>query len=417
MNNAKKSLVPHRRFKEFQNAGAWEQYKLGDVATIVGGGTPSTKIADYWDGAINWYSPAEINEQVYMNNSERKITEHGLIKSSATMLPVDTVLFTSRAGIGKMAILGTEACTNQGFQSIVPRKKELDSYFIYSMKSQLKHYGETHGAGSTFVEVSGKQMAKMPTLLPKYEEQVRISSMFKELDSLITLHQRKLNKLKKLKSAYLTEMFPAKGECKPKRRFVGFIDNWEQRKLGDISDVTKLAGFEFTNYVQYSSTGSIIALRGLNVKDGELVLDDVKYIDKSDFSKLKRSKLYIGDILFTYVGTIGQLAVVPLSNKFYLAPNVSRIRVFNKINQFFISYQMETNDFYNHIIFPLIATSSQPALSMTNIRKFKLNVPSTDEQQKISKLIKIVKNYVDLQQRKIDKLKKLKDAYLNEMFV
>ena len=137
----------------------WEQRKLGEMADIVGGSTPSTNIDEYWYGDIDWYSPIEIGEQIYVNGSQKKITELGLKKSSAKILPVVTVLFTSRAGIGNTAILAKEGTTNQGFQSIVPHKDELDSYFIFSRTHELKRYGETNGAGSTFVEVSGKQMA------------------------------------------------------------------------------------------------------------------------------------------------------------------------------------------------------------------------------------------------------------------
>ena len=108
------------------------------------------------------------------------------------MLPVGTVLFTSRAGIGKTAILARKGCTNQGFQSIVPHKGELDSYFIFSRTEELKQYGETVGAGSTFVEVSGKQMANMELMMPKtMAEQKTIGQYFANLDRLITLHQRK----------------------------------------------------------------------------------------------------------------------------------------------------------------------------------------------------------------------------------
>ena len=85
----------------------------------------------------------------------------------------------------------------------------------------------------------------------------------------------------------------------PSYRFADYTEPWEKKKLGDFSDVTKLAGFEFTNHVKYSSTGSIIALRGLNIKNGNIILNDVKYIDESDFSKLNRSKLIINDIMFT----------------------------------------------------------------------------------------------------------------------
>lgn len=196
---------PRRRFAGF--TCTWEQRKLGEVADIIGGGTPSTSNEEYWDGDIDWYSPVEIGEKTYVYSSQKKITELGLQKSSARILPIGTVLFTSRAGIGNTAILAKEGATNQGFQSIVPHKDELDSYFIYSRTHELKRYGETNGAGSTFLEVSGKQMAKMPILIPTLEEQKKIGSFFKELDHLIALHQRKLENLQNIKKAYLNEMF------------------------------------------------------------------------------------------------------------------------------------------------------------------------------------------------------------------
>ena len=183
--------VPEIRFNGFTDA--WEQRKLGELAEIVGGGTPSTSVNSYWDGDIDWYAPAEIGEQIYLESSQRKITEEGLNKSSAKILPIGTVLFTSRAGIGKTTILLKEGCTNQGFQSIVPNKVKLDSYFIFTRSEELKRYGETVGAGSTFVEVSGKQMANMELMMPKtMPEQQQIGEYFANLDHLITLHQRKL---------------------------------------------------------------------------------------------------------------------------------------------------------------------------------------------------------------------------------
>lgn len=197
---------PELRFPGFTDA--WEQRKLGEIADIVGGGTPSTSNSDYWDGEIDWYAPAEIVDQIFVNSSARKITNQGFSNSSAKMLPVGTVLFTSRAGIGKTAILSKEGCTNQGFQSIIPHENELDSYFIFSRTEELKRYGETTGAGSTFVEVSGKQMANMKLMMPKtMKEQIQIGSYFQNLDNLITLHQRKLDHLQDLKKALLQSMF------------------------------------------------------------------------------------------------------------------------------------------------------------------------------------------------------------------
>ncbi|WP_241003749.1 restriction endonuclease subunit S [Lactococcus taiwanensis] len=197
--------VPRVRFTNFENE--WEQRKLGEIASIVGGGTPSTNISEYWEGDIDWYSPVEIGEKIYVSGSRKKITKLGLQKSSAKILPVGTVLFTSRAGIGNTAILAKEGATNQGFQSIVPQISELDSYFIFSRTHELKRYGEVTGAGSTFVEVSGKQMEKMPILIPEFEEQQKIGSFFKQLDDTITLHQSKLNKLNALKQGLLQKMF------------------------------------------------------------------------------------------------------------------------------------------------------------------------------------------------------------------
>lgn len=197
---------PKIRFKGFTED--WEQRKLGELADIIGGGTPSTNNNSFWDGDIDWYAPAEIGTKIYLDSSERKITTEGFNNCSAKMLPVGTVLFTSRAGIGKTAILAKKGCTNQGFQSIVPHEKELDSYFIFSRTEELKRYGEVAGAGSTFVEVSGKQMANMDIMIPSIiDEQKQIGSYFKMIDILITLHQRKLKILKNIKKSMLEKIF------------------------------------------------------------------------------------------------------------------------------------------------------------------------------------------------------------------
>lgn len=205
----KDDTVPEMRLPGFTEA--WEQRKLGELAEIVGGGTPSTGMDSYWDGDIDWYAPAEIGEQIYLESSQRKITEEGLNKSSAKILPIGTVLFTSRAGIGKTAILLKEGCTNQGFQSIVPNKEKLDSYFIFTRSEELKEYGEKVGAGSTFVEVSGKQMANMDLMMPKtMSEQQQIGEYFQTIDHLITLHQCKCDKYSNIKKGMMSDLLTGK---------------------------------------------------------------------------------------------------------------------------------------------------------------------------------------------------------------
>lgn len=196
---------PNLRFKQFNDK--WKYKKLGEVADIVSGGTPDTTKHDYWNGSINWYTPAEVGNKIFVSDSQRKITNIGLENSSAKILPVGTVLFTSRAGIGKNAILKEKGSTNQGFQSIVPKQKFLDSYFIFSMSNILKKYGESHGAGSTFLEISGKELAKARISLPSITEQKNISKVLFKLDTIITLQKQEIDNLKKLKQFLLQNMF------------------------------------------------------------------------------------------------------------------------------------------------------------------------------------------------------------------
>lgn len=185
----------------------WKLKKLSNVADIIGGGTPSTKKSEYWDGDINWFSPVEIGDKEFVSASQRRITEKGLEKSSAKMLPIGTVLFTSRAGIGKTAILSKEATTNQGFQSIVPKENDLDSYFLYSMTSILKRKAEKVGAGSTFSEVSRKQIEQIKLLIPILKEQKQIGRLFQIINRKINKQIHKIELLKQRKKGLLQKMF------------------------------------------------------------------------------------------------------------------------------------------------------------------------------------------------------------------
>ena len=195
------SSVPEIRFSGF--TAPWEQRKLSDLAEIVGGGTPDTNNSAYWDGDIDWYAPAEMEGQRYAKGSVRKITELGLQKSSAKILPAHrTVLFTSRAGIGKMAILQRSAATNQGFQSLV-LKDGTDPYFIYSMGEKIKDMAEGVASGSTFLEISGKMLGNLEVMVPNLKEQESIATFFRVIDDLITLHQRELEAEQQKKKALM----------------------------------------------------------------------------------------------------------------------------------------------------------------------------------------------------------------------
>ena len=197
----------------------------------MGGGTPSTNNDAYWDGDIDWYSPAELGEQVYADRSVRRITQAGYDSCSATLLPAGkTILFTSRAGIGNTAILRRSACTNQGFQSLVVND-DTDVYFVYSMTDRIKKFAEQKASGSTFLEISGKGLAAGEFAFPSKDEQTAIGSMFKQLDHLITLHQRK----------------------RRKRLFTHLLV-WEQRKFVDFVTASGIRNSENLELPSYSVT-------------------------------------------------------------------------------------------------------------------------------------------------------------------
>ena len=388
----KEKVIPQIRFSGFTDT--WEQHKLGEFADIVGGGTPSTSNFEYWDGDIDWYAPAEIADQIFVSSSERKITQQGYDNSSAKMLPVGTVLFTSRAGIGKTAILRKEGCTNQGFQSIVPHINELDSYFIFSRSEEMKRYGETVGAGSTFVEVSGKQMANMELMMPTtMEEQVTIGSFFRNLDSIITLHQRKYDKLTKVKKAMLEKMFPENGSPYPEIRFKGFTDAWEQRKLGDIASDMVAGGDIDKDLILAEGQYPVIA----NALTGDGI---VGYYDKE-------YRVNAPAVTVTGRGDVGH-AKARLVN---FTPVVRLLSVKSEHDVFFLENVINTLKI-------VIESTGVPQLTVPQLAKYEVAFPrQLDEEEHIGAFFKQLDHLITLHQRKLEKLKNIKKACLEKMFV
>ena len=403
---------PRIRFKEFTED--WEQRKLGAIAAITGGGTPSTNISEYWNGDIDWYSPVEIGENRYVSGSTRKITKLGLEKSSAKILPVGTVLFTSRAGIGNTAILQVEGCTNQGFQSITPNSKELDTYFLYTMTPKLKRYGEVTGAGSTFVEVSGKQMEQMNLMIPSLEEQKCVSQLFKAMDDTITLHQRKLEKLKLAKKALLQKLFPKNGSQFPEIRFKGFTDAWEQRKLGELAPLR--GGFAFKSS-EFKTIGIPIVRISNIFSDGSIGGSFAYYIEQNNDENyiLPNNALVIA----MSGATTGKTAVLKNTGsiKFYQNQRVGYFQNNQKYSYSFISTLVKSSVFLKQLDSVLV-TGAQPNISSKDIDSFTFKVPvNIDEQRKISKLFNILDDTITLHQRKLNKLQEVKKGLLQKMFV
>ena len=362
---------PKIRFKGYQED--WEQRKLGELAEIVGGGTPSTSVESYWDGDIDWYAPAEIGEQIYLKSSQRKITEEGLNKSSAKVLPVGTVLFTSRAGIGKTAILLKEGCTNQGFQSIVPNKNKLDSYFIFTRSEELKRYGETVGAGSTFVEVSGKQMANMELMMPTtMDEQQKIGEYFSNLDNLITLHHRKY-----MKNIDLS------------------LFDWEQRKLGEVCSEI---GDGLHSAPEYDDNGKFYFINGNNLINGHIVINskETKRVSEKTFEK-NNKQLDDNTVLLSINGTIGNLAYYQ-GEPVMLGKSAAYLKA-NKIDKTFLYSLLQTTAVMNNFMLSLTGTTIKN-LGLDAIKNTKISIPELHEQKKIGLYFSQLDNLITLHHRK-----------------
>lgn len=170
----------------------WKEVTLGELGTIVGGATPSTKNPSFYDGNIPWLTPKDlsVNSNKYILRGERNITEAGFKSCSCKILPKGSVLFSSRAPIGYVAIAANDMCTNQGFKSVIPNE-ETDSEFLYYLLKYNKDYIASQGSGTTFAEVSGKTMKDIEVVVPKEkEDQRRIASILSSLDRKIELNNK-----------------------------------------------------------------------------------------------------------------------------------------------------------------------------------------------------------------------------------
>ena len=398
----KKSDAPAIRFKGFSDA--WEQRKLGDIADIVGGGTPSTGNQSYWDGDIDWYAPAEIADQIYANSSQKKITGLGYENSSAKMLPPGTVLFTSRAGIGKTAILTRKGCTNQGFQSIVPHRGELDSYFIFSRTEELKRYGELVGAGSTFVEVSGKQMAVMELMMPPtMREQQTIGGFFQQLDHLITLHQRKCALLFSSFQALISMMFTTS------------TFSWEQRKLGDIGKARSGVGFPDAD--QGGLTGvPFFKVSDMNSDGNENEMTVANnYVTAEQIADHRWSPITeLPAIFFAKVGAAVMLNRKRLCRFPFLLDNNTMAYSLSptKWDADFAKALFGTVDLTS-----LVQVGALPSYNAGDVESMEIYLPSLLEQEQIGAYFNHLDNLITLHQRELEKLQNIKKSMLEKMFV
>ena len=198
--------VPHLRFPEFTEE--WETKPINDLAVVIGGGTPDTTVKSYWDGEIQWFTPSEIGKTKYVDSSLRTITEDGLNNSSAKRLPPNTILLSSRATIGECSLSLRECATNQGFQSLVSKKCNVD--FLYYLIQTKKNDLIRKSCGSTFLEISANEVRKIQVSIPSDVEQQKIAGLLSLIDERIATQNKIIEDLKKLKSAISKQVFAQK---------------------------------------------------------------------------------------------------------------------------------------------------------------------------------------------------------------
>ena len=287
-------------------------------------------------------------------------------------------------------------------------KQNNDLKFIFSVFQNVdwKSMDESTGVPS----LSKAAINKVNILTPNILEQMKIGTYFSTLDHLITLHQRKCDEIKKLKKFMLQKMFPKNGEKNPEIRFAGFTDDWEQRKLNDVSEVRDGTH----DSPKYQDKGHPF-VTSRNVKNGFINYDDVQYISDEDFNEInKRSKVDVNDILMGMIGTIGNMALIRTEPNFAIK-NVALIKDTKQINYLYL-YHFLHSSYIEKQLSSGMDGGTQKFISLGNVRNLYIMYPSDVEQVKLGHYFESLDHLITLHQRKCDNLKLVKKFMLQNMF-
>lgn len=265
--------------------------RLGDICDIVSGTTPKTNIPEFWDGEINWITPAELNDNsTIIYESQRKITERAVQSGGLRSFPAGTVILSSRAPIGKVAIAGVEMYCNQGFKNLICSEHIYNKYLFWFLKSKTD-YLNSLGRGATFKEISKSIVANIDIPLPAIENQRHISILLDKVSDLIAIRKQQLAKLDELVKARFAEMF-GDPETNPLE--------WSEAALGEHLEI--VGGYAFKSDV-FTDTG-IPVLRIGNINSGHFMPVNMVFWHEDPI--LERYKLYPGDLVMSLTGTVGK---------------------------------------------------------------------------------------------------------------
>lgn len=410
-----KKSVPKRRFKEFNNAGDWEQRKLRELGESFEYGLNAAAME--FDGEHKYIRITDIDDssRLFLDSD---LTSPNIDLSNADnyKLKYGDILFArTGASVGKSYIYRDYdgLVYYAGFLIRARIKKEFDPEFVFynTLTNEYNQYIRITSQRSGQPGVNAQEYAEYEIKIPIYEEQVKIGAFMRQLDNLITLHQRKLEKIKNQKAAYLWEMFPQEGECVPKRRFAGFTEPWEQRKLREL--INFIVDNRGKNPSYYCTEG-IPVIDNYMIKNNEYpnLSEANRFIDEYLFENFIRKYNEKDDILITLVGNgIGNIALFP-STKSVIIQNTIGLRTDS--NKRFLYYNLQSE---NKKIVLLDRGMAQPSIRQDELLDVNLFVPNRDEQDQISEFFTNLDNLITLHQRKLEKLQNVKKAFLNEMFI
>ena len=339
--------------------------KLGQICEVVSGGTPKTNVEEYWNGEFNWITPAEINDNDYIiSDTKRKITQLAIEKKKLPLLPKGTVLLSSRAPIGKVAITGKEMYCNQGFKNLICSDEICNEYLYWYLKSK-KEYLNSLGRGATFKEISKKIVENIEIKLPEIERQRKIVDKLKKVDKIIQRRKNQSRLLDVVVQARFVEMFGSVHDGRFEMKTLPEIVMKERNaiKRGPFGGSLKKQDFVEEGYLVYEQKHAIH-------EDFEY---EKYYITKKKYEDMIAFKVIPGDLIVSCSGTLGRIAEVPnnapegIINQALLKLSLDQTIMKNK----FFVYQFRNKEIQD-ILFGFSRGSGIPNMpSMNEIKKVK----------------------------------------------
>ena len=399
---SEKKNVPRLRFPGFTEP--WEQRKFGDIGSIaMCKRIFKEQTSD--EGEVPFYKIGTFGVEPDAFISKELFDEY---KTKYPYPNKGDILISASGSIGRtVEFTGKDEYFQDSNIVWLKHGNEIDNSFLKVLYSIVEWSCE----GSTIKRLYNDNFLKTEFMLPQIDEQIKLGTYFSNLDNLITLHQRKLEHVRSLKKSMLQKMFPKNGQLYPEIRFPGFTDAWEQRKLGEVSDVRDGTH----DSPKYQSIGHPF-VTSKNVKNGYITYDDIQYISDEDFAEInKRSKVDINDILMGMIGTIGNMALIRTEPDFAIK-NVALIKDTKQINYLYL-YHLLQSPFIEKQLTSGMDGGTQKFVSLGNVRNLNVIYPSDIEQDKIGCYFEKLDHLITLHQRELDHLKLLKKGMLHQMFV